>query len=1073
MEILLHLNRQKLKNFKLTILIFYNLPFTVKQPVLKPSIVKTLCISWLLLCFGNLLHSQNLPGDFINHHQIFSVENGLSSREVFCGLQDKKGFLWFGTRNGLDRFDGESFKHFNKPGGGVTDNKIVQLALDFQNRLFILYGSSSSGRLGSKVGVMDLNNFESVDLKAAFPALPFKQERVYWLDMDQGDHSIYFLVEKPFQLWRLSKKGFEMVCDMPEWDENLKLGQETAGNNFKFEAYRNQFFDSECVLYLSGNAPLYIINSKGKSQINEGGLIPLGISPNHKIYVKIKDDFYVIDQNGKEKSPYSFINPFISNYTTSAFRSNVGQHEMLFFNQQFGLFVSDYKSVTKLLEPIAINDVGFKVNSFFKDQRGEYWICTNECIFKVHNESRRFFNLYNNVLLPGLTTYEVRGLFEAGNGNLLANISQSVCYKKGNSSIDLKSPEINILYGIVRHNGHIYTAGKKLFKVNAGFTSMEQMQGISGVGDIWTLDSLNSDELLIGCEKGFGKYSISKKRFSQMVPVNHGFPASQVVFRFTRRKDGTHLVVAQNGLYIVDFKNNKVLHFYGQGEGLSVLKFPSQTIHDAYESKDGLFWIASYGNGLFSYNPVSYESNQYNILNGFESDVLYRIEPDKFSNIWVSSDLGLVKFNLKSHKTQKYTVLNGITHNEFNRGSSCSGKNGVLYFGTINGVTKFNPADFVKDTSIYHAKIELVSFQKYHPGSDGLDDQTELVLKSNEIIVYPRDHFFIMKFRLLDFESEHTQYAYFIEGVDPTWNLISENQLRLGGLPYGEFVIRVKGRSGNGNWSGNELRFKLSVKKPFFRKAWFVIMLILTILFIIFLIYKLRTRQHEKLRVLLEKTVEERTEELQKTLGEKELLIKEIHHRVKNNLQVIIGLMDLQSMDIGNAKVKSLFEESKSRIHSIALVHYKLFQSHNISAIEISNFINDLYFQVATSFKKPKQIVNFEMDVPKTFIDIDTAVPFGVVINELLTNSFKYAFKDHIPSNIYIKLTKISESKFIFFYKDDGKGLPENINFEKLETLGLRLIKLLSKQIGGKVTYNYNLGAEFEIEFKPRVPIPQ
>jgi two-component sensor histidine kinase len=70
-------------------------------------------------------------------------------------------------------------------------------------------------------------------------------------------------------------------------------------------------------------------------------------------------------------------------------------------------------------------------------------------------------------------------------------------------------------------------------------------------------------------------------------------------------------------------------------------------------------------------------------------------------------------------------------------------------------------------------------------------------------------------------------------------------------------------------------------------------------------------------------------------------------------------------------------------------------------------------------------------------------------------------------------LTKISESKFIFFYKDDGKGLPENINFEKLETLGLRLIKLLSKQIGGKVTYNYNLGAEFEIEFKPRVPIPQ
>jgi two-component sensor histidine kinase len=204
---------------------------------------------------------------------------------------------------------------------------------------------------------------------------------------------------------------------------------------------------------------------------------------------------------------------------------------------------------------------------------------------------------------------------------------------------------------------------------------------------------------------------------------------------------------------------------------------------------------------------------------------------------------------------------------------------------------------------------------------------------------------------------------------------------------------------------------------------------------------------------------------LEKSLGEKEILLKEIHHRVKNNLSVISSLLELQSSGINDEAARAAIAVGQNRIASIALIHQRLYQHENLADIELYGFIQDLSKQVSSIFKKPQTQIKIEIDVPETLLDIDTAVPLGLIMNELLTNSYKYAFENN-NGQIKIDLQQPSPGEFLLTYADNGPGISEEINIKKSTSLGLRLITRLSKQIGGKATYRYRNGSAFIINFK-------
>ncbi|HYG75135.1 MAG TPA: sensor histidine kinase [Planctomycetota bacterium] len=196
---------------------------------------------------------------------------------------------------------------------------------------------------------------------------------------------------------------------------------------------------------------------------------------------------------------------------------------------------------------------------------------------------------------------------------------------------------------------------------------------------------------------------------------------------------------------------------------------------------------------------------------------------------------------------------------------------------------------------------------------------------------------------------------------------------------------------------------------------------------------------------------------------EKELLLKEIHHRVKNNLQITAGLFSLQAGSVKEESVREAFRENENRIKSMALVHEKLYQSGNLGQVNIRDYIDSLATGVLRSYDDRSRRIKLNLDIPETHLPIDKALPFGLIVNELIANSIKHAFEPGKLGEINIVIR--SADDFIVSVADNGKGLPPHLNVAETQSLGLKLVSMLTKQLHGSVTIGRGPGAEVLIRF--------
>ena len=232
---------------------------------------------------------------------------------------------------------------------------------------------------------------------------------------------------------------------------------------------------------------------------------------------------------------------------------------------------------------------------------------------------------------------------------------------------------------------------------------------------------------------------------------------------------------------------------------------------------------------------------------------------------------------------------------------------------------------------------------------------------------------------------------------------------------------------------------------------------------------KERTIELENTNINLQKEIAERVkaeEFINYQLQEKEILIKEIHHRVKNNMQVIISILNLQASFIKNKKVISILQDSQSRIKTMALIHEKLYQTKDFSNINFSEYITNLFKYLFTSLKSPNQNVDYEIKTGSFPLEIDTTISLGLITNELVSNSFKYAFTNEVNCKIEVALIKHDENNLELIIKDNGKGLPPGFDYKNTESLGLQLVCLLTEQIQGKLdVQSSDKGTKFSIIF--------
>jgi len=213
---------------------------------------------------------------------------------------------------------------------------------------------------------------------------------------------------------------------------------------------------------------------------------------------------------------------------------------------------------------------------------------------------------------------------------------------------------------------------------------------------------------------------------------------------------------------------------------------------------------------------------------------------------------------------------------------------------------------------------------------------------------------------------------------------------------------------------------------------------------------------------LLRKRAEEK---LKQALNDKEMLVREIHHRTKNNLMIMASLLNLTSADIEDEKSREIFHQIQTRAKSMALIHEKLYRSDNIKQINFGDYIRHLARDLFNSFLEDPERVELVMELEDLNLDINTAIPLGLILNELLTNSMKYAFPEGQCGTITIKFFREAE-KYVMIVNDDGIGLPPDFDINQTDTLGLQLVKSLIGQIEGHINVQCKEGTCIQIRFQ-------
>lgn len=539
---------------------------------------------------------------------------------------------------------------------------------------------------------------------------------------------------------------------------------------------------------------------------------------------------------------------------------------------------------------------------------------------------------------------------------------------------------------------------------------------------------------------------------------------------FIKDNAGQQWIVSNSGLYTYDLLKGVTGRYSDEDTGTHYL--PAKAFYHLYQDASGVYWLGT-SSGLLKWEKSKHLHQLFTRKQGLSNDNIYAVYEDAHQRLWLSSDNGIMQFTKATNETRTFTTDDGITHNEFNRVSHCRDSSGNIYFGSLNGITCFNPENFPVKENIYeHPQLVITSFEQFDGNANTIKDKTASLYRDNMITLQPGDRFFTLNFSLLNYTDViHNTYYWRIEGVDTAWNTIRDPSLRISGLPYGNHRLHIKAQASDGSWGGNDLLFSIHVIKPVYLRGWFILLCIVAIISAFAMWFKWRVYSLKMENERLDEIVKTKTTALEETIkdlkistAQKDVLMKEIHHRVKNNIQVISSLLRMELANVQDEGARKSIEEGISRISSIGLIHQHLYKGEDLTSIEFGAFVTELNKQVAGIYQQRGQSVSFQKNIPDVFMDIDTALPLGLILNEFMTNSYKYTYTIGDANKMEISLRSEGDL-FILHYLDFGPGLPEGYNEGNSGSLGMLIINGLAKQLGGYFTYN-RVEKSFVLAFK-------
>ncbi|MEX6686354.1 two-component regulator propeller domain-containing protein [Danxiaibacter flavus] len=960
---------------------------------------------------------------YFRHYQ---VEHGLSNNSVICSLQDKKGFMWFGTKDGLNRFDGYSFKIFrNIPRDSLSigSNFIHSLYEDKNENLWV----------GTDRGLFRYNpSSEDFNRIAHVPEMEVRD-----IVMDDNQHLWFIagLVLYEYNILTKSLTAFDKpgidagsLCIAPDgrlWIANV-TGSIMAYNatHRSFDSY-DVFSHSkipkakwiEKIRPFGKNMILIGTSTQGVKMFNTKTLIYEDVftynDDNTEIFARDfiqsnDDEFWTATESGlyvynvKTKKcrhlikEYNNPSSLSDNATYTLLKDKEGGTWCGTYFGGINYLPKQYTFFQKYFPQFGTSSIsGTSVREICADNYGHLWIGTEDAGLNRLDIKTGIFQTYKPSGSGSISHSNIHGLLALGDTLFIGT------FEHGLDIMRIKSRQV------IKH----YNADTQHNTFKSNF--------------IECFYKKNNGEILVGTARGLFTYNMTDSGFMPVPQV----PDISLVQTILEDKNGTIWAgTYREGLYYYNTATKKNGMFrYNLNDDASL---SNNTINNIFEDSRHIIWITT-ENGFCRYNMDKNNFKRYSTANGLPSNVTYSILEDNKGDLWITTSKGLVCFDPITEAVKIYTKANGLLTDQFNYNSAYKDKSGKLYFGSLKGLICFNPADFTRNTyvpTVYLTGIQV--FNKELPVNKNNSPLKKSVSYTNKIILQHDQSSFSFDFAALSYTApEMAEYAYKMEGLDKDWVYLKTNRkVYFTKLSPGKYTFKVKASNSSGIWNDVPTILQIEILPPWWASDWAYLIYFLSGTLLAFVLLR---NYHKKVEEKNRRKIELLENEKEKEIYHAKIeFFTNVAHEIRTPLTLIkLPLEKTIEKATHLPEIKEnlkIMEKNTNRLVDLTnqLLDFRKTETNGFSLSFVKADISEMLEEIFSRFRPAaeQKELSFKLQLPgihlHAYIDKEA---FTKIISNLLNNAIKYA-----DTTVHLRLMPFNseDTHFSIEVKNDGFIIP-------------------------------------------------
>ena len=992
----------------------------------------TFCV---LACFFITIFCQAQSVEEHYYFKNLSIRNGLSQNTVNAILQDRKGFMWLGTKDGLNRYDGLSFRKFKHDAANprsIGNSFITSLYEDFNGNIWV----------GTDAGVyiyypekeafeeFDCQSLEKTRIERSVSMIAGDKQGRVWIAVEAQGMFCYDARQKLLRNYPLSEISSNIKCFTFDSGGTLWLGFYGDGLYYSKdnlatvhpygspEDGKREFEGGVITKIVQGNYNCLYIGSvkEGVSELNltsgqvrnllaidESGesifcrdLLPYS---DNELWIGTESGIYIYNLRTAQ-----FIHLRASLYDSYSLSDNAiyalykDREEGLWIGSYFGgvdYYPRQYTYFAKYYPKNIANSLhGKRVREFCRADDGTLWIGTEDGGLNHFNPKTKEFHFFE----PSAGFTNIHGLCMDGSHLWVGTFS------KGLRVIDTRT-------GVVLRT---YTEGHTPHSLNDN--------------SIFSICRTSAGEIYLGTLFGLLRYKRTQDNFDCIPELNGKF-----VYDIKEDSYGNlWLATYANGAYCYDVSARRWKNYVFDAEDEKSL--PYDKVLSVFEDSYRQIWLTTQGGGFCLFHPDTETFTRYGLKDGLPNDVVYQIVEDDDRFLWLTTNNGLVRFDPKTMEMKVFSTANGLPTNQFNYRSGFKDEAGNIYLGSINGFVAFDPRTFAENRQVPAVAItDFLLFNKEVSVGETDSPLKSSITFSDKVVLTADQNSFSFRIAALSYQAPRmNKLMYKLEGFDEGWLTIGESPLvTYSNLGYGDYVFKVKASNSDGVWNEQETSLHLSILPPFYLSGWaycFYVLFFMGCLVCVIFYFKRRNyrKQHRQMEMLEQ-------EKEREVYHAKIDFFTNVAHEIRTPLTLIKGPLEniILKKEVDSETKEDLYimKQNTERLLNLTnqLLDFRKTETRgfrlNFTECDVVAVLRETYFRF-TSLAKQKGL-DFILELPQECFMADVnQEALTKIISNLLNNGVKYA-------STYLRISLETDEK-VFHIRtfNDGEMIPDTMKEE-------------------------------------------